>query len=247
MKKRSRVKIILTIVCSVFLLFSAAISQSASAAVPRADISKPISGKVLNKPVNVKFDVIYPTDFYFAVFMGNTLAENKENATKYTVTLLNGKSERKATSSMSSFYEEKSKNYFYYQTIDTRLDPGHYTLKISLKKGASLANTQLYNLYTDYEVRGGKVSSVSLKTKLKSPQSLKKTLELNAKAKGEYLKYRFTVIDKHKKRTVIRNFSSKNTANWKPKKVGTYKVEVLVKNIVSGKTASKTITYKIKK
>ncbi|MCM3317981.1 hypothetical protein M3603_15285 [Rummeliibacillus stabekisii] len=247
MKKRSKLKIILTVICSVFLLLSAATCQSASAATSKDKLSEPISGKIKNKPVSINFDVIYPTDFDLAVFVGNTLAENKENANQYKVSILNWKNNIKATSSMSSFYEEKSKNTFYYQTIETRLDPGHYTLKISLNKDASLAKTQIYNIYTDREIRGGIVSSVSLKTKLKSPQPLKKTIGLNAKAKGEYLKYRFTVIDNHKKRTVIRNFSSKNTANWKPKKVGTYKVEVLVKNIVSGKTASKTITYKIKK
>ncbi|MFG3613485.1 hypothetical protein [Rummeliibacillus stabekisii] len=236
---------VLFMLCSFALIFSSFVSvQHASAASTKTDFTKAINSNIKSGAKSYKFDVTYKTNYNFAVYLGNSNKDNEDYANGYTVKIYNAKNKEVAKSKRSSFnYYGK---YFIYQTIDTQLSKGKYTLKISVNKDTTLEQAQRYFIYTDREVHGGDVTVSSITTKTKSPHRAKKSIALSTKAKGSYLQYQYSVINsKTKAETTLCKYKSQKTATWKPTKPGNYKIKVVVKNIKSGKSAKKTISLKV--
>ena len=78
---------------------------------------------------------------------------------------------------------------------------------------------------------------------MKKNQAVKITT--NAFAKKGKLKYKVSVKF-GKKTTVLQKYTTKKICTWKPKKAGTYKIIVQVKDGTK-KVVKKTITVKVKK
>ncbi|MGE7924689.1 hypothetical protein ACQKND_16120 [Viridibacillus arvi] len=242
-----KLKLLMLLLCVVSLVFSISNSNQVSAATSKVDFTKTITSKIKTSSKSYKFDVAYKTDFYMAVYLGNSENDNETHASQYTAKIYNSKNKVVATSKISSFHDDENKTYFIYQLIDKQLAKGSYTLKISTNKDVNFADYQTFKVFTDREVYGGTVFISSLKANKKSPQVAKTKITLTTKAKGSYLKYQYSVTNtKTNKKTILRKYSSNKTATWKPSKAGTYKILVTVNNTMSGKLATKSMTYKVK-
>lgn len=242
---KKKILSVLLMLCSFVLVFTSFVSiQHASAESINTDFTKAINSNIKAGSKSYKFVVTYKTNYNFAVYLGNSNQDNEDYANGYTVKIYNAKNKVVAKSKRSSF--NYYGRYFIYQTIDTQLPKGKYTLKISVNKETTLEQAQRYFIYTDREVHGGDVTVSSITTKTKSPHHAKKSISLSTKAKGSYLQYQYSVIDnKTKAETTVRNYKSQKTATWKPTKPGNYKIKVVVKNIKSGKSAKKTISLTV--
>ena len=88
-------------------------------------------------------------------------------------------------------------------------------------------------------------SITSFNTNLASPQILGNSIKLTANAKGTgTIKYKFTA-EKNGEETVIRGYSTSNTATWTPDEIGTYTLHVYVKDD-TGKESEDSVRYIIK-
>ena len=86
----------------------------------------------------------------------------------------------------------------------------------------------------------------SLSTDKKSPQGINEAIEISSEATGTgTLQYKFEV-EKDGNSTVIKDYSTNNTATWIPSETGNYKIKVTVKDS-DGMTAQKTVTFVIEK
>lgn len=243
-------KILLFVTTLCLIGFSMSINSFA--VTPKTiDFSKPITGLLQNGSVSYKFDVTYTTDFMFAAYVGNSEQENDMYSNQYSMNIYDNKNKKVASykkvasSAKMSYLDENKDRYYVYQVINKKLKKGSYTLKIT----SNLKDKQKYSIFADREIYGGAVNISSLTAKAKSPQPVKKIITFSTKAKGSYLQYKYTVVNKTKKtkEKIIRNYSSNKMAKWKPTAAGTYTVKVTVKNTKSDKTSSKTITYKVLK
>ncbi len=86
-----------------------------------------------------------------------------------------------------------------------------------------------------------KIEINELNASKKSPQNTGATINLTTEANGgsEKLSYKYEVNSE-----VIKDFSTSNTASWKPTKAGEYTIKVTVKDS-KGTTATKTMEYTI--
>lgn len=86
---------------------------------------------------------------------------------------------------------------------------------------------------------------VTLTTKKASPQTVKTSIGLVAKASGGTGSYKYTFTAKlsNVTKTLAKN-KAKNTVTWKPTKKGTYKITVKVTD-GSGKSVTKSLKYKV--
>jgi hypothetical protein len=117
----------------------------------------------------------------------------------------------------------------------------HIVKVIVLENGVSVATLQ-----KSYKVTSSTVKFTSVKTNKKSGVKANTSIKITAKAKSSVgsVTYRFE-ITKGKSTTVLKNYSSKSSVVWKPKKKGTYKIVVYAKNKYK-KVVKKTITFKVK-
>lgn len=117
----------------------------------------------------------------------------------------------------------------------------HIVKVIVLENGVSVATIQ-----NTYKVTASTVKFTSVKTNKKSGVKANTSIKITAKAKSSVgsVTYRFE-ITKGKSTTVLKNYSSKSSVVWKPKKKGTYKIVVYAKNKYK-KVVKKTITFKVK-
>lgn len=117
----------------------------------------------------------------------------------------------------------------------------HIVKVIVLENGVSVATLQ-----KSYKVTSSTVKFTSVKTNKKSGVKANTSIKITAKAKSSVgsVKYRFE-IKKGSSTTVLKNYSSKSSVVWKPKKKGTYKIVVYAKNKYK-KVVKKTITFKVK-
>ena len=97
-----------------------------------------------------------------------------------------------------------------------------------------------------YVIKDKKLAITKAKVSKKTVK-VKKTVKITAAgtAKKGTLKFKF-VAKKGKKVTTIKKYSTKKTANWKPKKAGNYQVIIYAKD-GSGKVVSKKIKVVVKK
>ncbi|MFN7251952.1 MAG: triple tyrosine motif-containing protein [Anaerobacillus sp.] len=119
---------------------------------------------------------------------------------------------------------------------------GKYTIKVEVRRPEH-PNSPLSKKMT-YEIKDGNVKITSLKANKQSPHPTNTTIKWTAKAEGVDLEYKFSAYQ-NKKWVTIQNYSSKNTANWKPTTAGDYKVKVEVRSKASGKKATREAKYKI--
>ena len=117
----------------------------------------------------------------------------------------------------------------------------HIVKVIVLENGVSVATLQ-----KTYKVTSTTVKFTSVKTNKKSGVKAKTKIKITAKAKSSVgsVTYRFD-IKKGNSTTTLKNYSSKSSVVWTPKKKGTYKIIVYAKNKYK-KTAKKIITFKVK-
>lgn len=117
----------------------------------------------------------------------------------------------------------------------------HIVKVIVLENGVSVATLQ-----KSYKVTSSTVKFTSVKTNKKSGVKANTSIKITAKAKSSVgsVKYRFE-IKKGSSTTTLKNYSSKSSVVWKPKKKGTYKIIVYAKNKYN-KVVKKTITFKVK-
>ena len=101
-------------------------------------------------------------------------------------------------------------------------------------------------LQKSYKVTSSTVKFTSVKTNKKSGVKANTSIKITAKAKSSVgsVKYRFE-IKKGSSTTTLKNYSSKSSVVWKPKKKGTYKIIVYAKNKYN-KVVKKTIKFKVK-
>lgn len=240
-------KILLFVTTLCLLIVSISFNSSAAKAKTETiNFSKPIGGVLQKGSKSYKFDVTYTTDFMFVAYVGNTEADNDMYLDGYSINLYDNKNKKVATyrkvisSAKMSYLDNKDRKYAY-QIINKKLKRGSYTLKIT----SNIKDEQNYSIFLYRHIYGGDVKVSSLKANVKSPQPTNKSISLSTKAKGSYLQYKYSVINKTKntKAKVIRKYSANKTAKWKPTVAGTYIVKVTVKNTKSEKTSSKTIKY----
>lgn len=117
----------------------------------------------------------------------------------------------------------------------------HIVKVIVLENGVSVATLQ-----KTYKVTSTTVKFTSVKTNKKSGVKAKTKIKITAKAKSSVgsVTYRFD-IKKGNSTTTLKNYSSKSSVVWTPKKKGTYKIIVYAKNKYK-KTVKKIITFKVK-
>ena len=118
---------------------------------------------------------------------------------------------------------------------------GTYTLYLDVRKGTGSSTT----VNTSYRILNW--SYTGIETNLSTPQALGKQITVSAKVGGTTsgLKYKFVwEKDNWKEWGVIQNLSTKNSAVWKPTKVGNYVLHVDVKD-PSGHTITLTKKFEI--
>ncbi len=123
---------------------------------------------------------------------------------------------------------------------------GDYKLVVHAKDKNS---TKSYDSYKQmmFKVINGPVMQ-SLTTSLASPQSLGKTIQIKAAATGGTEKlYKYWVYD-GVKWTVLKDFTTQTTFDWKPSAKGTYKISVHVKDKYSTRSydSYKALNYTIR-
>ena len=118
---------------------------------------------------------------------------------------------------------------------------GNYTIFLDVKKGNGSAKT----VNKTYQILNWGYTSVT--TNVASPQTLGKSITVSANVKGATsgLKYKFVwEKDNWKEWGVIQALSTKNSAVWKPTKVGNYVLHVDVRD-TSGHTITMTKKFNI--
>lgn len=102
-------------------------------------------------------------------------------------------------------------------------EAGEYTIKFMAKDSKNRANTTIEG-YAIKEVEKVKINSY--KASLSSPQEVGKSIKLTTTASGgtgKYI-YRFDAVKDGKEKVLIQNYSSSNTATWKPTEAGVYTI-----------------------
>ena len=128
--------------------------------------------------------------------------------------------------------------------IWTPVKQGTYTVYLKVKdaKGEEVSKSLKYKVTSGVSFRTCKPS----KSTIKKGQKVKFTMKATSKVKAK-IRYKIvaTTVEKKPKKTTLRNYSTKTTCTWKPKKKCTYKITITAKD-TKGNTASKTFKVKVK-
>lgn len=240
MKRLLVVSLVFSLFMSVLLTNSPKASANGMDDAYELALGENIIGKLTTKVSDelwFTFNLISKETVNIEAFVGSNDKMNKLHKDNYKITVYNKYGE------IVTFSNETKGGEGFTQNISETLSKGKYFLSLTFDENKSKGD-QYYELNTSISKSSSTVTGVTLKTTLKSPQSIYSVIELKSTAKGSNLDYQFLIQkNKAKRWDTLQPFSDNSTAYLIPYTAGKYNIKVVVKDRVSKKTSSKTISY----